>query len=235
MSYSQHPGEEEAILKIFGQFTGTALDIGAWVGTTFSNTRALYERGWKLVCVEPAPGPMVQLLRTCSNCGNSPGERYGERKQALCDSCQTNVRYGYDPRVTLIQAAVARERTMLRMYATDDALSTACESEVKKWGDVGGYYGRVWVPAITVNDIVNQFGAFDFISVDCEGLNLEVFFSIPLEAMRPKAVICEYSSAGQRAEMANRAHSAEYVEYFATGHDGGNVLFVSQEWMRAPK
>lgn len=240
MSYSQHPGEEAAILKIFGEglpgtFRGKALEIGAWIGTTFSNTRALYERGWYLVLVEPAPGPMVQLLRTCSKCGSSPGERYGERKQARCDSCKdrAETRYGYDPRVTLIQAAVARERSLLRMWATDDALSTGCDDQTQRWGDQGGYYGRVWVPTITVNDIVNQFGPFDFISIDAEGMNQEVFFGVPLAAMRPKSLIVEYSSAGERATMSNHAHKHGYVEYFATGESGGNVIYVSQEWMRA--
>lgn len=233
MSYSQHPGEEEAILKIFEGFSGRFLDVGAWIGTTFSNTRRLFELGWTGVLVEPAPGPMVQLLRTCSKCGASPGERYGERKAPTCE-CGGG-RYGFDPRITLVQAPVAREPQLLHMWATDDALSTACEDQTKRWGNEGGYYGRVWVSVVTVDVLVSQFGPFDFISIDAEGMNQEVFFSVPLAAMRPKAVIVEYSSAGERAEMSNHAHLNGYVDYFATGHDGGNVLFVAREWMRQVK
>lgn len=54
MAYSQNK-EEEVILKYFEGKAGTFIDIGANDGITFSNTRALAERGWKGVLVEPSP------------------------------------------------------------------------------------------------------------------------------------------------------------------------------------
>lgn len=54
MPYSQNK-EEEVILKYFEGKTGAFIDIGANDGITFSNTRALAERGWKGVLVEPSP------------------------------------------------------------------------------------------------------------------------------------------------------------------------------------
>lgn len=235
--YSQGD-EEKHILEIFCGFTGRALDIGAWTPNTFSNTRRLYELGWSLTLVEPSPGPFLILMLACSKCGNSSNRGYGDRaKNDRCDTCGEDnpLRYARDPRVTLINAAVAREKTILNMHATDDALSTACDSEVKRWGETGGYYGKFWSPTVTVPELVNQFGAFDFISIDCEGLSVEVFFSVPLREMVPKALVVEFSSLGERATMSNHAHACGYVDYFATGEDGGNLIFVSKEWIRTVK
>lgn len=58
--YSQN-NEEQIILDYFKDFTGAFLDIGANDGETFSNTRALAERGWKGVLVEPSPKAFEKL------------------------------------------------------------------------------------------------------------------------------------------------------------------------------
>ena len=58
-SYSQY-GEDRAIVELFGDHVGRFLDIGAWHPTVFSNTRALFERGWSGVMVEPSPCPFLK-------------------------------------------------------------------------------------------------------------------------------------------------------------------------------
>lgn len=60
MAYSQN-NEESIILDYFKDFTGAFIDIGANDGKTFSNTRALAERGWKGVLVEPSPKAFEKL------------------------------------------------------------------------------------------------------------------------------------------------------------------------------
>ena len=97
MSYSQN-AEEQHILRIVGDQPGRFLDIGAYNPKLFSNTRALYERGWSGVMVEPSPGPFESLLRE----------------------------YGNDDRIKLICAAVTviGGEDIVTLYATQDALST---------------------------------------------------------------------------------------------------------------
>lgn len=52
--YSQNL-EEKYILEYFGNRIGAFLDLGCNDCKTFSNTRALAERGWKGVLVDPSP------------------------------------------------------------------------------------------------------------------------------------------------------------------------------------
>lgn len=61
MRYSQN-NESEIIDKYFGDYIGTFIDIGANDGITLSNTRALAERGWKGVLVEPSPKAYARLV-----------------------------------------------------------------------------------------------------------------------------------------------------------------------------
>ena len=62
MSYSQS-GEENAILAAVMDkgYPCTFLDIGAFDGVTYSNTRALALAGWKGVLVEPSPRNFAAL------------------------------------------------------------------------------------------------------------------------------------------------------------------------------
>jgi len=58
--YSQNK-EEEHILNYFGSHVGTFCSIGENDGKTLSNVRALAERGWKGVMVEPDPAAYARL------------------------------------------------------------------------------------------------------------------------------------------------------------------------------
>ena len=63
MSYTQG-GEEAAILEAIGGLQhGLVLDIGAAHPTTFSNSRALIERGWNAILVEASPDHFLSLFR----------------------------------------------------------------------------------------------------------------------------------------------------------------------------
>ena len=121
---------------------GAFFDIGAFAPKTFSNTRALYELGWSGVMIEPSPMPMPALLQE----------------------------YGKEPRITLICAAVGLERQMVKLNITQDAMSTSDPAWCEKWAKDGGYYGSMFVPQITLDDIFLQFGGgFDFVNIDTEG------------------------------------------------------------------
>jgi hypothetical protein len=218
--YSQYK-EEEAILATFPDKTdGRFLDIGCWDPITFSNTRALVERGWSGVMIEPAPGPFLELLRCCTKCGvgidEREHERYGERKQRECAKCG-GLRYGFNPRFTLIQAAVNMEPGFLRICATDDALSTSNEESRLKWDKVGGFYGYILTPAITLEQIGAQFGGFDFINFDVEGYSAELCLKALNLGWQPTCICVE--ADGREAELIAAATPRHYSVVYGNGQN----------------
>jgi len=145
-AYSQND-EQHHILAAVGKDIGRFLDIGAWSAEDKSNTRALYLLGWGGVMVEPSPEPFAGLLRE----------------------------YGNEPSISLICAAVGFERSMVKMHATADAVTTSSEEIFEKWKETGGFYGSFYSPVITIPEILNQFGGFEFVNIDAEGCQLRSF------------------------------------------------------------
>ena len=192
--YSQYL-EETAILAAFPESHGRLLDIGAYHPTDKSNSRALYERGWSCVMIEPAPGPMHALLKE----------------------------YGNEPRITLIQAAVAHEAGIVPMWISDDAVSTTEDSQHEVWKDAGGYFGRLYVPTITLEQISNQFGGADFINLDVEGRSVDLFLRACALGWEPRAWCVEHDN--RLAELLSMATEKGYM---ATMTNACNVVLVKK-------
>lgn len=166
MSYSQ--STEESVILEHCPATGTFLDIGAYDPRVFSNTRALYERGWSGVMVEPSPEPFLNLLRE----------------------------YGNDPRIRLINAAVTARvghvRPLLKLFATADALSTTLETLRDRWGQNGGFYGSFLCADVSLEQILCLLDtAVRFVSIDTEGHSVEIFRRL-VELAGPHCVCVEH-------------------------------------------
>jgi hypothetical protein len=226
--YSQYE-EQTWILKAVGGLPSNEakfLDIGAWNPTTFSNTRALYELGWQGVLIEPAPGPVIVILMTCSNCGYSPESengQWGKRKRESCDRCGSTVFYGNDPRITLIQAAMGFEQgSLMPIQVTDDAVSTSSDSNYRNWKEAGGFYGQVQVPQITWKAVFNQFGKFDFVNIDAEGISVDLFDHLMNQTQaRPRCICLEHDN--RIVEAVQHGQSQGYVQ---THINGTNLILV---------
>lgn len=192
--YSQS-GEDVFLTKYFrGKTNGRFLDIGAYHPTELSNTRALYDMGWSGVMIEPSPGPFQTLLDA----------------------------YGNDDRIQLVLAAVGLESGLLKLHACDGPVTTAFEEERKRWEGEYSYRGAFWIPKITFADIVRQFGGFDFINIDAEGLSIELFFHVPLDAMLPSAVCVEHNEQ-RLVELGNYAQKHHYHQAWISQE---NAIFV---------
>lgn len=221
--YSQF-GEQAHILGALAEagFTsvGRFLDIGCWDPITFSNTRALVELGWSGVLVEPAPGPMLELLRCCPNpqCAVGIDERkhevYGERKQRPCENCGGK-RYGFDERFTIIQAAMGLLPGYSKICVTDDALSTNDEESRKKWDKVGGFYGWLTVPVITWELLTNQFGGFNFVNIDAEGVSADLFLKMLSLGIYPTVVCVEHDN--RTTQLVSAATECSYRAIHCNG------------------
>jgi FkbM family methyltransferase len=96
--------EEQVILEFFGDSTGRYLDLGAYNGSTFSNTRALAERGWEGVAVEPAAPAFAAMLN------------------------------GPPPHARLVNVLVGPHTGLASFLVSRDAVSTTDRAHARKWG-----------------------------------------------------------------------------------------------------
>lgn len=191
MSYSQN-NEENLIAQVFdGKTDGRFLDIGAYDAKLLSNTRALYERGWSGVMVEPSPGPMTTLLKE----------------------------YGNDPRIILVMAAVTKCAGLVKMHATDDPISTSSEVALKIWQDDGyKFYGSFLAQSITLELLVYLFGVnFDFIDIDVEGGSADLFLAALTFPLRPRLYCVEHDH--RHAELVPIAAKKGYRELARNGEN----------------
>jgi FkbM family methyltransferase len=158
--YSQNQ-EEKYITEYFKDFKGTLLDIGANDGKTFSNSLKLIENGWKAYLVEPSP-KAFQKLKSLHN-GNSNVE------------CLT------------IAIGTANQKAMLHesgwhLHHKGDIglLSSLKREETERWKRVEFKESEVEVMDYkTFTDLIG-YHAFDFITIDAEGMDWEILSQIDL-------------------------------------------------------
>jgi FkbM family methyltransferase len=197
MAYSQND-EEQVILGLMEKAKihhGRFLDIGAYDGKTFSNTFRLVELGWSGVCIEPSPTAFTGLLRNHQN----------------------------NPEVILVNAAIAPQEKWLEFYDSNgDALSTSSTQHVEVWSKGGVKYTKFMLKAIGMNELFTKFGSrYDFINLDVESLNWELFQALPWMWLDETSVICVEHDAYSKEmiEMATKYGFKKVTE------NGENLIF----------
>ncbi len=170
MKYSQN-NEQEVILDYFKDFKGTFLDLGSNDGQTFSNTRALAERGWRGVCVEPSPTAFAKLK-----------ELY-KGTEVYCYNFAIGV---VNDKVNLLDMSshIGNGDTSL--------LSTLKQEETQRWK--GTKFEPVEVQCYRYKTFLNRvkFKTFDFISIDIEGMEVDVMNQMDFKDV--KLVCAEWNS-----------------------------------------
>lgn len=146
--------------------TGTFLDIGAHDGKTFSATRALAERGWSGVYVEPDPGVLPALYSNTA--------QFGSRMQVL-------------------PVAIGTTDGKLPFYSSKgDMVGSLAKCHIDKWSEIRDFE-LVDVNVVTLKTLASSRGTkFDFINLDVEGLNWDVFTQFDWNVWKPKCVCVEY-------------------------------------------
>lgn len=178
--YSQY-GEDDLFLPLLAARSGRLLDIGAWDPITFSNSRALIERGWSAVLLEPSPGPLRNLVSA----------------------------YADNPKVQVIGGAVTVEGGFMELAVTDDAVTQIEGPRIAQWLDTGGFYGHMRVMALSVRQLFEHFGGdFELVSIDVEGASVDVFAEMLRVGPRPRVVVVEHDS--RFVELSQYAEAANY-------------------------
>lgn len=158
--HSSQYGEHVFILEHFAGRTGRFLDVGAYDGLNFSNTRQLMEIGWSGVCVEPSPMVFPYL-------------------------CENTDKFSL---VQCLQAAVIPDdfQGNGKMWVTQDALSTLVKShrDIITVRNPLVPYTEVHVPILKWQEFLKVYPEpYDFINIDVEGMNWEILRDGPMAEM----------------------------------------------------
>jgi FkbM family methyltransferase len=172
MAYSQN-NEEQIILDYFKDFTGTFLSIGENDGLTFSNVRALAERGWKGVMVEPSPKAFERLK-----------ELYNGHKGF----------YIYPYAIGAHNGKAMLQESGPLCTAADVGLVSTFHSHEKARFDKSVRYSPVEVKTFRWKTFLNRLTIkeFDMISLDVEGSELDILPEMNLEKTR--LIVIEWNS-----------------------------------------
>lgn len=210
--YSQN-AEEQYILEYFAGFKGSFADIGANDGVTLSNTCALAESGWSGVYVEPSPKAFAKLKENIDSI----------TKSARLIDAPIGKLYAYNFMLgTTNDKAFPFHESGSHLTANDvGLLSTASEADRAKWA------GSTQFEAITVQcfrwkTFLNRLAItkFDFISIDAEGMDLEILKQIDLT--ETQAVCIEWNSDPLRKEQYDAVLKDFRIIYTSTE----NLLYV---------
>ena len=177
MRFSQNQ-EEDVILKYFEYLpVGTFLSVGENDGQTLSNVRALAEKGWHGVCIEPDPTPFAKL-RKLYPLRNGKVYCY---PYALSDHTLKNY----------------------ELWVSDSLLGTGDTGLVSTHYDIeksrfdkSVKYNKIEVQSYTWKTYYNRFKIkyFDFISIDAEGEDINILKQMDLDELQAKMVCVEWNS-----------------------------------------
>lgn len=163
-SFSQYG--EDRVFEVLLQpgSSGTYVDVGAHHPYDGSNTYGLYLKGWRGLTVDPNPAFAADYARW------RPGD-------------------------THLVEGVAAEPCELTYHAYANSLyNTLSDARAAHLADRGMVATRRRVSARPLSAIVAEHlpgRQIDLLSVDCEGLDLEVIRSLDLAVHRPTAIIME--------------------------------------------
>lgn len=174
INYSQN-NEQEIISSFFKGTKGTFLDIGANDGITLSNTYALVLDGWKGTLIEASPKAFERLKAT--NHLHPHVELY-------------NLAVGsYDGEIVLHESGELLGQGDLAL------VSSTRQDEVHRWDSLHIPFTDVTVPCVTFKTLLERIHLkqFDFISMDIEGMELDVLPQMDFNALGTRLACIEFN------------------------------------------
>lgn len=213
LAYAQ-AGEDLILARLFYKeniLKPSYLDIGANHPSYLSNTYYFYVRGSRGVCIEPNPVLFRKFkkVRTSDTVLNV-GVGIGEEKEA--DFYLFSGRF--------------------------DGLSTFSKEQAYYWKNVGmdkvgkiDFDRIIRVPLLRVNDILQRYCAMlpDFISIDVEGLDLEILKSIDFNTYRPLAFCVETLGYDANQKEYKRTEIEDFLvnkDYKVYAETSINTIFI---------
>lgn len=203
VTYSQN-GEDLVIVNLFatlGVHVGTYLDLGCHHPTNISNTRLLYDRGWRGVCVDAnvnVGGDFRRLRPEDTFVCVGVGARDEERTFFMFDDYSgRNTFNGDDADETL------NTHPNLKMARCRKLRTTTIENIIQLW----------------CNGAMPQF-----ISCDLEGLDYAAFLACNFEGIGSPLVICVEARGGTAAADMSELMDGKGMRRLL--RMGDNIIFV---------
>jgi FkbM family methyltransferase len=165
-SYSQE-GEDMILRYLFAsKMDGFYVDVGAHHPTRFSNTYFFYKRGWSGLNIDATPGSM-KIFRK------------------------------WRPRDINVEVAIGKEHAIRRLFEFNDPALNSLNEELSAMRNTGQSYimrEQRLVTRTLADVLTDHFPGgrhVDFMSVDVEGMDLDVLQSNDWNLFRPSFVLVE--------------------------------------------
>lgn len=215
-SYAQC-GEDlivSGLFQTFGIAKPSYLDLGAHHPTYLSNTYLFYRRRCYGVCVEPDPAYCRGFQR--------------KRRRDIC----LNVGVGTTSQ-DKAEFFLMSEAT-LNTFSGDEARRVDAETSYK-------IVRTIQIPLVSINEIIAQNfqDAPNFVSLDIEGLDLEILQSFNFERWRPEIFCIETLMFSDKISVAAKLpeifRMMEQHGYFTYADTYINTIFVDKSvWQKQP-
>ena len=123
---------------------------------------------------------------------------------------------------------------MFHVFDGRSGLNTFDAERAQQIAEAGFKVQRtIELPVTTVSEILDEYSPDifpDLLSVDVEGLDLEVLASIDYKRSAPKLICVEANSVQERHSLTEFLESNEYALYFRAG---ANLFFLRTEFLPA--
>jgi len=209
ISFAQS-GEDMLVWALLSQYSadpGTYVDVGAHHPWRWSNTYFLYLRGWRGVCIEPARGArkFFELAR--------PQDRF-------------------------IEAAIGAHEGMVTLHVFEEQAVNCVSADeaavrVERVGQamVDQYQVRCIPLASALDQTLPPDRVFDLLSVDVEGMELEVLQSNDWSRYRPNLVLVEDNGSTTLSECEGPEHVRYLLQqgYLAVSRGRRTTMLARQD------
>lgn len=168
--YSQ--GGEDMILKnifrkkIYKPEPGFYVDIGAYHPSNMSNTYSLYVCGWRGINIDARPGCMKAFNKI------RPGD--------------INLEIGVGSKEEILTYYFIDEESSMNSFSKDFLVKAGVYEKVKKEIPV-----QVYSLSSVLEKYKSEFNKIDLLSIDAEGLDMDIIKSNDWEKYRPSVIIIE--------------------------------------------
>ncbi len=167
-SFSQD-GEDIVLYDMFEEMhitKGFYVDIGAHHPFRYSNTYLFYQKGWSGINVEPTPGRMKLFQRFRSRDIN-------------------------------LQIGVGLSNPAMNFYCFDEPALNTFDNQTKSEREREGFpvTDTISIPVISLSELLHTYlppdTTIDFMTVDAEGMDLDILKSNDWKKYRPTLIVVE--------------------------------------------